>query len=141
MAAWEGFAQDALHAWERRERAPIDVALDARGLNGVNADALEAAAKRTPAQRRNGYERTHAALVAAVRAVPADRWATPPFTRGRPLGLRLGSILNTAAGQTSRIETAAVLEAARERTGKSAKRNGWKKERRLATYSRLRSMR
>ncbi len=49
LAAWEGFALDALHAWDRRERAPIDIALDARGLNGVNADAL---AEASSARRR-----------------------------------------------------------------------------------------
>jgi hypothetical protein len=98
LAAWEGFALAALHAWDRRERAPIDIALDTRGLNGVNADALAAASEHTPAQRRNAYEKTHAALVAGVRAVPADRWLKPPFTRGRPLGLRLGSILGGPGG-------------------------------------------
>jgi len=98
LAAWEGFALDALHAWDRRERAPIDVALDARGLNGVNADALSAASERTAAHRRTGYLDGHAALVAAVRAVPADRWIEPPFSRGRPLGLRLGSILGGPGG-------------------------------------------
>jgi hypothetical protein len=83
---------------DRRERAPIDVALDARGLDGVNAEALVEASKRTPAQRRKGYLDTHAALVAAVRAVPAVRWVKPPFTRGRPLGLRVGSILGGPGG-------------------------------------------
>ena len=98
LAAWDGFALDALHAWDRRERAPIDIALEARGLNGVNADALAAASQRTPAQRRTGYEQTHAALIAAIRAVPTDRWTHPPFSRGRPLGLRLGSILGGPGG-------------------------------------------
>ena len=64
----------------------------------MNTDAFAAASARTPAQRRKGYEQTHAALVAAVRAVPADRWVKPPFTRGRPLGLRLGSILGGPGG-------------------------------------------
>ena len=59
---------------------------------------LKIASLRTPAQRRKGYEQTHAALVAAVRAVPADRWVKPPFTRGRPLVLRLGSILGGPGG-------------------------------------------
>ena len=98
LAAWEGFAVAALHAWDRRERAPIDIALDARGLNGVNTDALAEASARTPAQRRKGYDQMHAALVAGVRAVPTDRWVRPPFTRGRPLGLRLGSILGGPGG-------------------------------------------
>jgi Mycothiol maleylpyruvate isomerase N-terminal domain len=98
VAAWEGFALHALHAWERRQRAPIDVALQERGLDGVNADALaEASALRPSALIRRSLE-THAALVAGVRAVPADRWIKPPITRGRPLGLRVGSILGGPGG-------------------------------------------
>lgn len=98
LAAWEGFALGALDAWERRERAPIDFALDERGLNGVNADALAEASSRRPSALIKRSLETHEALVAAVRAVPADRWAKPPFTRGRPLGLRVGSILGGPAG-------------------------------------------
>jgi hypothetical protein len=98
LSAWEGYALDALAAWERRQRAPIDLALDERGLDGVNADALaEATALRPSALVRRWLE-THAALVAGVRAVPADRWVKPPITRGRPLGVRLGSILGGPGG-------------------------------------------
>jgi hypothetical protein len=98
LAAWEGYALDALHAWSRRERAPIDIALDARGLDGVNADALAEASTLKPSALVRRSLRTHEALVAAVRAVPADRWAKPPFTRGRPLGVRVGSILGGPGG-------------------------------------------
>jgi hypothetical protein len=98
LAAWEGFALEALHAWGRRERAPIDVALAARGLDGVNTDALEEASPLEPSTLVRRSRETHAALVAAVRAVPADRWARPPITRGRPLGLRVGSILGGPGG-------------------------------------------
>jgi hypothetical protein len=98
LAAWEGFALGALDAWARRERALIDVALDERGLNAVNAEALaEASSLRPSALIRRSLE-THAALVAAVRAVPTDRWVKPPWTRGRPLGLRVGSILGGPGG-------------------------------------------
>ncbi|MGZ6546279.1 MAG: maleylpyruvate isomerase N-terminal domain-containing protein [Actinomycetota bacterium] len=98
LAAWEGFALGALDAWARRERAPIDIALDEHGLNAVNAEALaEASSLRPSALIRRSVE-THAALVAAVRAVPADRWVQPPSTRGRPLGLRVGSILGGPGG-------------------------------------------
>ena len=98
LAAWEGFALGALNAWERRVRAPIDIALDERGLNGVNADALAEASSLKPSALVRRSLETHAALVAAVRAVPADRWIKPPFTRGRPLGLRVGSILGGPGG-------------------------------------------
>ena len=98
LAAWEEFALDALDAWSRGERAPIDVALEERGLNGVNADALEAASTREPSALVRRSLQGHRALVAAVRAVPADRWVKPPLTRGRPLGLRVGFILGGPAG-------------------------------------------
>jgi hypothetical protein len=98
LAAWEGFAFEALDAWSRGERAPIDIALDERGLNGVNSDALAEASTLTPSALLRRSLATHEALVAAVRAVPADRWAKPPFTRGRPLDLRLGSILGGPGG-------------------------------------------
>ena len=98
LAAWEGFALGALDAWAKRERAPIDIALDEHGLNAVNAEALaEASSLRPKALIRRSLE-THAALVTAVRAVPADRWVQPPSTRGRPLGLRIGSILGGPGG-------------------------------------------
>lgn len=98
LAAWERSALDALEAWARRERAPIDVALGERGLDGVNADALaEASSLRSSALVRRSLE-THEALVAAIREVPSDRWAKPPITRGRPLGLRVGSILGGPGG-------------------------------------------
>ena len=57
LAAWEGFALDALHAWDRRERAPIDIALDARGLNGVNADALAEASEAHAGPAPERYDR------------------------------------------------------------------------------------
>ena len=98
LAAWEGFALGALDAWARRERAPIDIALDERGLNGVNAEALAEASSLKPTALIERSLETHAALVAAVRAVPADRWVRPPSTRGRPLGLRVGSILGGPGG-------------------------------------------
>jgi hypothetical protein len=98
LASWEGFALEALHAWSRRERAPIDLALDEHGLDGVNAEALAEASALKPRALVGRSVETHVALVAAVRAVPAARWAKPPFTRGRPLGVRVGSILGGPGG-------------------------------------------
>jgi hypothetical protein len=98
LAAWEGFALGALEAWARRERAPIDIALDERGLNSVNAEALAEASSLRPTTLIKRSLQMHAALVAAVRAVPADRWVRPPTTRSRPLGLRIGSILGGPGG-------------------------------------------
>src|SRR3989442_9926668 len=45
LASWEEFALEALEAWGRDERAPIDRDLATRGLNTVNADAVATKAK------------------------------------------------------------------------------------------------
>jgi hypothetical protein len=102
LASWERHALEAMDAWGRGERAPLDRALELRGLNGVNADNLAAAAKLEPdvLMRRS----THAELVAAVRAVPPDAWVRPPLTRGRPLALRIGSILGGPAGPFRHVD-------------------------------------
>ena len=68
------------------------------GSTAVNAEALAEAASLRPSALIERSLETHAALVAAVRAVPADRWVRPPSTRGRPLGLRVGSILGGPGG-------------------------------------------
>jgi hypothetical protein len=98
LASWERHALEALDAWARGERAPLDHALELRGLNGVNADNLAAAATLRPATLLRRSQETHTALVAAIRAIPADAWTRPPLARGRPLALRIGSILGGPKG-------------------------------------------
>jgi hypothetical protein len=91
-------------AWGRGERAPLDRALELRGLNGVNADNLAAAAKLEPDVLLRRSDATHAELVAAVRAVPPDAWVRPPLTRGRPLALRIGSTLGGPAAPFRHVD-------------------------------------
>ena len=98
LASWERHALEALDAWARGERAPLDRALELRGLHGVNADNLAAAAVLRPAALLRQSRDTHADLVTAVRSIPADAWVRPPLTRGRPLALRVGSILGGPKG-------------------------------------------
>ena len=98
LASWERHALEAKDAWDRGERAPLDRALEIRGLNGVNADNLAAAATLRPATLLHRSRDTHAALIAAIRAIPADAWVRPPLVRGRPLALRIGSILGGPDG-------------------------------------------
>ncbi len=98
LASWERHAVDALEAWRAGRRAPIDLELTERGVGGVNAAALVAAAVLRPADVSREARRTHAALLEVIRRLSDDAWERPPLTRGRPLGLRLGSILGGPAG-------------------------------------------
>ncbi|MGZ4149976.1 MAG: DinB family protein [Actinomycetota bacterium] len=94
LESWEEHALGALDAWSRGERAPIDVALQTRGLTRVNLDEVARKAARTPAAARSAAAATHAALLSAIGAVPPARWSAPPVPRARlSLGLKVGRIL------------------------------------------------
>ena len=98
LTSWERHAVEALAAWARGERAPIDQALDARGVNGVNAETLAAVAGLTPRRILDRAATTHLELVNAIRAVSPEAWRRPPLGRGRPLALKVGSILGGPKG-------------------------------------------
>lgn len=104
VESWERHALDALDAWAHRRRAPIDVALQTRGLDAVNAEELTTAAGRPPTTVLRRASETHAALIAAIRAVSEDAWGRPPLTRGRSLGQRLGGILGGPAGPFRHVD-------------------------------------
>jgi hypothetical protein len=94
LASWEERALEALAAWDRDERAPIDRELYSRKLSDINAEAVAAKAGMTFAQVRRAADRTHAELLEAIRTMPDERWNAPATARGRkPLGHRLGQIL------------------------------------------------
>jgi hypothetical protein len=98
LTSWERHAVEALAAWARGDRAPIDRALAERGLNGVNADTLAAVSGMTARWILDRAATTHLELVNAIGAVSSDAWRRPPLGRGRPLALRLGSILGGPKG-------------------------------------------
>ena len=98
LASWERHGLEALEAWRAGTRAPIDVALAARGVNGVNEDTFAAASLLPPARVLSESRRTHDALICAIRDLRDADWERPPLRRGRPLGLRLGGILGGPAG-------------------------------------------
>lgn len=94
LESWEEHALGALDAWSRGERAPIDVALRARGLTTVNRGEVERKAVRSAAATRSSAAATHAALLDAIAAIPPARWSAPPAPRGRlTLGIKVGRIL------------------------------------------------
>ena len=104
LASWERHGVEALDAWREGRRAPIDLALDERGVAGVNADTLAAAAALRPATVVRDARRTHAALVEAIQAVSTEAWERAPLGRGRPLGLRLGAILGGPTGPFRHVD-------------------------------------
>jgi hypothetical protein len=94
LEGWEQHALDALEAWDRNERAPIDVALAREGLTSVNRREVERKATRSFPSIAAGAARTHDRLLDAIGTMTDRRWRSPATSRGRkPLGHRLGQLL------------------------------------------------
>jgi hypothetical protein len=99
LATWEEFALDALAAWERGERAPIDDLLYTVPTSKINDQAVGRKASWSLARIRRESERTHRELIAAIASLSEARWRGPVTPRGRSeLGKRLGSILGGPGG-------------------------------------------
>jgi hypothetical protein len=94
LASWEEYALDALDAWDRGERAPIDALAWSVSTARINRQNVERKAAWSLSKVRRESERTFAELVAAIEAMPDARWRGPATPRGRKaLALRLGGIL------------------------------------------------
>lgn len=99
LTSWEEYALDALAAWERGARAPIDDLQFTVSTTRINRQNVERKASWSVARVRRGSERTHTELLEAVEGLTDARWRKPVTARGRkPLGLRLGAILGGPAG-------------------------------------------
>jgi hypothetical protein len=99
LSSWEEYALDALAAWERGARAPIDDLQFTVSTSRINRQNVERKAPWSVARVRRESERTHAELLEAIEAVTDARWRKPATARGRkPLGLRIGGILGGPAG-------------------------------------------
>ncbi len=99
LTFWERNALEALDAWTHAERAPIERALDERGLTAVNADAVAAGARSSVAEVLREAEDTHRRLSRAIRSISDAEWDRPPTPRSRrTLGERLGGILGGPGG-------------------------------------------
>jgi hypothetical protein len=99
LASWEEYALDALSAWDRGARAPIDELQFSVGTNRINRQNVDAKASWSLAKVLREGERTHAELVAAIDSMADARWRSPATPRGRkPLGGRIGGILGGPAG-------------------------------------------
>jgi hypothetical protein len=94
LASWEEYALDALDAWGRGERAPIDALAWSVSTARINRQNVERKASWSLPKVRREAERTFAELVGAIEAMSDARWRGPATPRGRkPLALRLGGIL------------------------------------------------
>ncbi|MGH2637183.1 MAG: DinB family protein [Actinomycetota bacterium] len=99
LASWEEYALDALAAWERGERAPIDDLQFSVSTSRINRQNVEQKSSWPVARVRREGLRTHTELLAAIQAMTDARWRRPATDRGRrALGARLGAILGGPAG-------------------------------------------
>jgi hypothetical protein len=94
LASWEEYALDALDAWGRGERAPIDALAWSVSTARINTQNVERKAAWSVPEVRREAQRTFEELVAAIDGMKDVRWRGPATARGRkPLALRLGGIL------------------------------------------------
>ncbi len=94
LESWQEHVLDALDAWSRSERAPVDVALYGEGLNAFNAREVERKADRSFDEQLSAAAKIHERLKARIRSIDDGAWNSPATSRARrPLGQRLGQIL------------------------------------------------
>jgi DinB superfamily len=94
LESWEEFVLDAIAAWERGERAPIDTLNYTLSTSRINAHEVERKAARTWAQARTSARATRERLIARIEGMSEQRWASPATPRARkPLGHRVGQLL------------------------------------------------
>ena len=94
LESWEQHALDALEAWARDERAPVDVAVYRDGITAVNRTEVQRKARRSFPAITESAAATHERLCAAIDVMSDERWQAPATSRGRtPLGHRLGQLL------------------------------------------------
>lgn len=99
IATWEGFALEALDAWDRGKGWHRDSELWTRGVNPTNRQELERVRKLSAPEVRRRADATHEELLRRLRVMTNARWTSPPTPRGRrALGERLGGILGGPAG-------------------------------------------
>jgi hypothetical protein len=99
LATWEGFALEALDAWDAGRGWHRESELWTRGVNPTNRLELERTRKLSAPEVRRRADATHDELIGRVSAMSDARWRGPATPRGRrQLGERLGGILGGPAG-------------------------------------------
>lgn len=94
LESWEEFVLDAIAAWERGERAPVDTLTYTLSTSRINAQEVDRKAGRTWAQARRSVRATRTKLIATIEGMSDERWSSPATRRARkPLGHRVGMLL------------------------------------------------
>ena len=99
LESWERYALDAVHAWDRGERAPIGEALEELGTDEVNRREVDRMAAIGAELIRASAAKTHADLLATIEAMDDEAWVgTPLAGEEHSRGDRIGGILGGPLG-------------------------------------------
>jgi DinB family protein len=94
LCFWESRVLEAIAAWDRGERAPIDAEIFTRSIGAINADAVRARSRHTMAKVVRDWDNVHGELIRTIRTMTDARWEQPATPRGRKsLGHRIGQLL------------------------------------------------
>jgi DinB family protein len=94
LCFWEERVLEAIAAWERGERAPIDRELSSRSVGAINAAAVRARSRHTMDRVLRDWDTVHGELIRTIRTMSDARWEGPATPRGRKsLGHRIGQLL------------------------------------------------
>lgn len=94
LCMWEEKVLEALAAWDRGERAPIDREIYAGSIAAINAEGVRSRSRHTFARVLRDWDNVHGELIRALRTMTDARWENPATPRGRKsLGHRVGQLL------------------------------------------------
>jgi hypothetical protein len=99
LESWQGYALEALDAWEEGHGPAIDAVIWSTSTTELNREAVQRKAARRAADQRRRAEATHDRLMARLEAFGDARWRRPGTARGRTAaGARLGDLLGGPGG-------------------------------------------
>jgi hypothetical protein len=99
LESWEGYALEALDAWEEGHGPAIDAVIWSTSTSALNREAVAEKASRRASDQRRRSAATHERLLERLEAFGDARWRRPGTARGRtPAGIRLGDLLGGPPG-------------------------------------------
>ena len=94
LCSWEEKVLEALAAWDRGERAPIDREIYARSISAINDEGVRRRSRHALARVLRDWDNVHGELIRVIRTMSDARWEKPATSRGRKsLGHRIGQLL------------------------------------------------